>query len=213
MNPELQERLTTALERPHRLGMIGGELEEQLAHCASFSRVLARIDADQPLGRGADLGTGGGIPGVALAAALPHIDWTLVEIRTSRATEVERSLLGLGLLSSTVVLTEPGQNLGHDPELREQFGVVVARSLGPSSMTAECGSGLLRVGGVLVVSEPPTEVEDRWPAPGLRALGLEEPTIVEDDGHRFAVLRKVEVLLPEFPRRPAKSTRGWPNPA
>ncbi|KAG1648409.1 Sporulation initiation inhibitor protein Soj [Nymphon striatum] len=30
----------------------------------------------------------------------------------------------------------------------------------------------------------PLDVEDRWPAPGLRALGLEEPTIVEDDGHR-----------------------------
>jgi len=43
MTPELQDRLLTALERPHRLGMIGGELWDQLAHCASFSRVLGQV--------------------------------------------------------------------------------------------------------------------------------------------------------------------------
>ncbi|KAG1649058.1 Sporulation initiation inhibitor protein Soj [Nymphon striatum] len=76
MTPELKSILLEALERPHRLGMIGGDLEEQLAHCASFSSVLAQVvHGVETLRsvdglRGVDLGTGGGLPGVAVR---PHV--------------------------------------------------------------------------------------------------------------------------------------------
>ena len=48
MNPDLQRDLLAALERPHRLGTIGGDLVEQLAHCASFSAVLGQFWAVKP---------------------------------------------------------------------------------------------------------------------------------------------------------------------
>jgi 16S rRNA (guanine527-N7)-methyltransferase len=208
MTPELQDRLFAALERPHRLGMIGGELGDQLAHCASFSRVLGQVVGEEPHGYAVDLGTGGGLPGVALAASYPHLMWTLVEIRTSRATEVERAL-SRASIENAELRTEPAQDLGHDLGLRERAAVAVARSFGPSSMTAECASGLVAVGGSLIVSEPPQDDEERWPTKALAVLGWSPATIYEDDGHRFAVLRKVAPLREQLPRRSAKPLRRW----
>ena len=208
MTPELQDRLLTALERPHRLGMIGGELWDQLAHCASFSRVLGQVSDAAPQEHAVDLGTGGGLPGVALAASYPHLMWTLVEIRTSRATEVER-VLARASIENAVVRTEPAQELGHDEAFRERAAIAVARSFGPSSMTAECAAGLVRVGGVLVVSEPPHEDDERWPADALTLLGWSSPVMYEDDGHRFAVLTKESELREHLPRRRTKPLQRW----
>lgn len=214
MNPELRDRLTTALERPHRLGMIGGELDAQLAHCASCARVLAGVVGDRLAGSAwsaVDLGTGGGIPGVALATIFPDAHWTLVEIRTSRATEVERALLVAG--TSAEVLTEPAQELGHDAGHRERYNIVVARSFGPPSMTAECAAGLLEVGGALIVSEPPDGVAptERWPNHALDALGLGPAKMHHDEHHGFAVIMKHAALDNTLPRRSAKSLRRWPR--
>lgn len=212
MNPELQEAVFAALERPHRLGMIGGKLEDQLAHCASWSRVLAGVAADEGVNmaesRGFDLGTGGGVPGVALAAGFPQCMWTLVEIRTARATEVERSLLQLGLVA--VVRTEPAQALGREADVRETGSIVTARAFGPPAMTAECASGLLRPGGFLMVSEPPDDDPERWPTAGLERLGLGPVEIYDDDGHRFAVMTKDAPLDDALPRQNANALRrGW----
>ena len=208
MTPELQDRLLAALERPHRLGMIGGELGDQLAHCASFSRVLGQVSTAEPQEHAVDLGTGGGLPGVALAASYPHLMWTLVEIRTSRATEVERAL-ARAEIGNAVVRTEPAQELGHAPDYRERAALAVARSFGPPSMTAECAAGLVRVGGVLVVSEPPQDDDQRWPAEALERLGWSTPTVHEDDGHRFAVLVKQASLREHLPRRRSKPLQRW----
>ena len=208
MTPELQDRLFAALERPHRLGMIGGELGDQLAHCVSFSRVLGQVLGVEPHGYAVDLGTGGGLPGVALAASYPHLMWTLVEIRTSRATEVERAL-SRASIENAELRTEPAQDLGHDPVLRERAAVAVARSFGPPSMTAECAAGLVAVGGALIVSEPPRDDDERWPVEALASLGWSTPTIYEDNGHRFAVLQKEAPLRDQLPRRRPKQLQRW----
>lgn len=64
------------------------------------------------------------------------------------------------------------------PDLREQMDSVVARSFGPPAVTAECATGFLRLGGRLVVSEPPGEEAGptvRWPEEKLDVLGLGPP--------------------------------------
>ena len=216
MNPDLQRELMAALERPHRLGTIGGDLEEQLAHCASFSSVLADVGVD-PAGRGIDLGTGGGLPGLALAMLWPNMAWTLVDMRVARATEVERSALRLGLGDRTVVNAVEAQQLGHDENHRELYDVAVARAFGPASITAECAAGLVRPGGVLVVSEPPTDAEsteDRWDGASLPHLGFSGPTwSTPDRGGRFAVFRKERGAPAVIPRMPARANRGWYRPS
>jgi 16S rRNA (guanine527-N7)-methyltransferase len=80
-------------------------------------------------------------------------------------------------------------------------------------VVAECAAPLLKVGGWLVVSEPPRDgpsVADdeasRWPAGSLGQLGLEpgEPVHEEFD---YRVLRQAVPCPDRFPRRngvPAK---------
>lgn len=218
MNPELRRDLLVALERPSRLGTIGGDLEEQLAHCAGFSSVLGRCAADaEPYERGIDLGTGGGVPGVVLAALQPDMRWTLVDMRSARADEVERVVLRLGLGERVDVRAVEAQRLGHERECREQYDVAVARAFGPPSLTAECAAGVVRPGGVLIVSEPPVSGRDthhdvdRWDLAGLRVFGFGRPRYEEEEAGRFVVMEKMAKTPPSFPRLPSRSNRGWPK--
>ncbi len=94
--------------------------------------------------------------------------------------------------------------MAHDPSLRGQFDLVVARSFGKPAVTAECAAGFLHVGGFLVVSEPPDVTDEtRWEPEGLAELGL------EDSGQQVGcqVMRAVSLCPERFPRRvgiPAK---------
>jgi 16S rRNA (guanine527-N7)-methyltransferase len=74
--------------------------------------------------------------------------------------------------------------------------MVVARSFGPPATVAECAAPFLRVGGVLLVSEPPG-APDRWPAPGLEQLGLVPGSVVEG----IRRLEQVALCPPQLPRR------------
>jgi len=59
------------------------------------------------------------------------------------------------------------------PELVESFDLVTARSFGPPAVTAECGVQFLRIGGVMIVSEPPDDTDSqRWNIEKLAELGL-----------------------------------------
>ena len=209
MEPRLQA-VFEALERPHRLGMIGGDLEEQLAHCASFSLVIAKLfGATAPIAA-LDLGTGGGVPGLPLAYDWDKTKWTLVDMREGRSAEVERAALGLGLKDRVTVLKVRAQELAHQPEYREVANLVVARAFGPPSLTAECASGLLGLGGTLIVSEPPVENTERWPEQGLTACGFSKPIGHVFGGHHFVSLTKSHRPDGGLPRLPAKRDRGWP---
>jgi len=214
MTPELERKLLAALERPHRLGTIGGVLEDQLAHSASFSSVLADLFPDTPPRSGMDLGTGGGLPGVVLAAMWPSTAWTLVDMRSARAAEVERVVLALGLDTTTDVLATEAQYVGRDPQYREQFDVVVARSFGPPSLTAECAAGVVRLNGWFVVSEPPEAKADgeRWDTAGLAALGFSQPVRRAVDDARFVAFQKTSHTPDRVPRIPPRANRGWLAP-
>ena len=84
--------------------------------------------------------------------------------------------------------------------MRASADVVVARSFGSPAVTAECGAPLLRVGGVLVVSEPPEGAGERWSDDGLAELGLGAPTVIEGPPSfvRLSLERPVDE---RYPRR------------
>jgi 16S rRNA (guanine527-N7)-methyltransferase len=86
------------------------------------------------------------------------------------------------------------------PEFDDQFDLVTARSFGPPAVTAECAARFLKVGGVLIVSEPPTEgTEERWNPEGLTSLGFVDRGRTRF-GAAFEVLVKVKPTPQEFPR-------------
>jgi len=129
-----------------------------------------------PAGAGCvvDLGSGGGVPGLVLALTHPEAAFVLLDAGQRRCRFLREAVTALGLEGRVTVVEGRAESAGRRADLRERGDAVVARSFGPPAVTAECAVGLLRVGGVLVVSEPPGEqaAADRWPAEGVEALGF-----------------------------------------
>jgi len=122
-----------------------------------------------PAGIGVDLGSGGGVPGLALALGHVGVRWVLVEAQQRRADWLSHVVDALGL--DIEVEGRRAEEVGRGP-LRATASVVVARSFAGPGVTAECAAPLLRVGGMLWVAEPPEPRDDRWPSAGLAELGL-----------------------------------------
>jgi 16S rRNA (guanine527-N7)-methyltransferase len=90
-----------------------------------------------------DLGSGGGLPGVVVAAVLPHLRVGLVETRRRRVAFLELVLERLGLPNATVIPSRI-------EDLTEPVDVCFARALAPLPESWSLARGLLRPGGRLV---------------------------------------------------------------
>ena len=158
-----------------------------------------------------DLGSGGGLPGLVVAAGWPDVEMALLEANGRRAAFLRRAVDRLGLAGRVRVLEERAEVSGRQEGLRAGFDAALARSFGRPAVVAECAAPLLRAGGWLVVSEPPPTGPDgdrggRWPAEALSQLGLEPVEVVHGD-FEFRALRQIEPCPERFPRRngvPAK---------
>jgi 16S rRNA (guanine527-N7)-methyltransferase len=190
--------LLEVLGRSRSLGFLGpGPVEDHLDHARGFVAALETVQ-----GRVVDLGSGGGVPGLIVAEARPDLEVILVDATAKRCRFLEGAVATLGLRAR--VVEGRAEDVGRG-ELRGAVDAVVARSFGRPAPTAECAAPLLRVGGLLVVSEPP-DGDDRWPAGPLRALGL-VPGARTTRSPVLQVLDQVAACPAEYPRRdgvPAK---------
>jgi 16S rRNA (guanine527-N7)-methyltransferase len=144
-----------------------------------------------------DLGSGAGIPGLALAGLWPASTWTLLDAAQRRVRVLEDAVERLGWNDRIQVVHGRAEEVGRRPAHREAYDLVVARSFGSPAVTAECGGAFVALGGALVVTEPPG-AEPRWPAAPLAELGLE----VAPPDAGFQRLVRVAPLDDRYPRRP-----------
>ncbi len=136
-----------------------------------MARSLAFADMTDVPGLAADLGSGGGLPGLVLAVAWPSSRWLLIESNQRKAAWLQGAVQRLNAANRVSVLCDRAENAGRSA-LRGTFDLVTARSFAPPAPTAECGAPLLKPGGRLVVADPPGHPPSRWPAEGLARLGL-----------------------------------------
>jgi 16S rRNA (guanine527-N7)-methyltransferase len=110
------------------------------------SLVALDVDPVRAARRLADLGSGGGFPGLALAIALSHTEVALVESVARKCAFLERTAVALALANVRVVNARAEawtEGLGaHD--------VVTARALAPLGVVLEYAAPLLVEGGVAV---------------------------------------------------------------
>jgi 16S rRNA (guanine527-N7)-methyltransferase len=195
-------RLEAVLTQSRRRGFLGpGALDVHVEHTHAFAAAVGR-EPNAYL----DLGSGGGIPGLALALDWPRSHGVLLDGSSRRCEFLKDAVTELGLAARVEVVCERAEEAARRVALRGRFPVVVARSFGAPAVTAECATGFLSDGGRLVVSEPPSAAPDRWPSAQLATLGLAPPETRRDD-YGFAILRRTGPLSDRWPRRvgiPAK---------
>lgn len=151
-----------------------------------------------------DLGSGGGVPGLILAAADPARSWTLLDAGEQRTAFLEEAVLHLGLQHPVSVVRRRAEEAGRG-RLRQACDVVVARGFAAPGPTAECASPLITVGGCLLVAEPPG-APDRWPVAELRELGL-EPAGAVTRPVAVRKFRKSHQCPDRYPRRTGVPTK------
>lgn len=174
-----------------------------------------------PPSRLLDLGSGAGLPGLVLAWSWPDAEVVLLEANARRGAALESVIGRVGWGERVRVVVDRAETRARMAGFRGAFPVVVARSFGAPAVTAECGAGFLRVGGILVVSDPPQARpagsdppeggSPRWPAAELAGLGLRRLRGCDAPQAHFTVLtRTAEVLDDAVPRRdgvPARRPR------
>lgn len=170
VHPDLIETLREA----QRFGFFGDrDVVEAAAHARSFVDAIGSLPASTRL---LDLGSGGGLPGLVVADAFPQVTVVLLDRRQKRTDFLERVVRRLGW-THVVVLTADARGVRDRVAAGEvdAFDVVTARGFGPPEFTLRLATALCRVGGTIVISEPPSG--DRWPEDLLDELGLDTARI------------------------------------
>ena len=201
--------LLEMLEDPAAPTTVRRPSEAADAHVAD-SLVALELDAVRSARTIADLGSGVGFPGLALAVALPRARVALVESAERRCAFLRRAVRAAGLDNAEVVharAEEWAAGAGAQD-------LVTARALATLPVLVEYAAPLLELGGALVAWKGRRDPGEE--AAGARAaaeVGLESievrrvwPYTGVRDRH-LHVFGKVNETPPRFPRRPGMARK------
>lgn len=161
----------------------------------------------------ADVGSGGGVPGIPLAIVRPDAQVLLIEATKKKAVFLGEAAGALGLSNVTVVeyrAEEAGRS-----EWRETCDVAVCRAVGTMVWLIEWCLPLLKNGGKLLAMKGPKVVEELPAAhSALRLLHGSAPIIhpislPETTGHVIVEIIKTAKIGDRYPR-PATMAKGKP---
>ncbi|HEY7198150.1 MAG TPA: RsmG family class I SAM-dependent methyltransferase [Gaiellaceae bacterium] len=193
------ERWLAALVSTPGLTAIGDLDEARQIHVAG---ALAAVDL---LERGpvVDVGSGGGSPGIPLAAARPDLEFVLLEATAKKCRFLEEHAAAFANAEVVCARAEDhARGAG-----RDAYGTAVARALAPPAVALEWCLPLVLVGGRCVlyagaVEEPLEAV--------AAAVGGGRPELVPVPGSErraLVVVPKVEPTPERFPRRPGAARK------
>jgi 16S rRNA (guanine527-N7)-methyltransferase len=160
----------------------------------------------------ADVGSGAGLPGLVLAAALPTAHVDLIESMERKCAFLGDAIDRMGIANASIVC-ERSEDWAAG-EGREAYDAVTARAVGRLATLAELASPLLRDGGVLAAwkgaSSPEQEAEAERAAGRLAIEPTEIRSVRPYPGSRdrhIHLLRKNGPTPNGLPRRPGMATK------
>jgi len=155
----------------------------------------------------ADIGTGGGMPGIPLAILFPSAHFTLVDATEKKIKAIEEFARELNLKNVTCVSARL-ENFAQHPSHREQYDLVTARALAPLRVLVELSIPLIHPYGNIIAYKGPEYINELTAARNaIQTLRAESPRVFhyslpEDMGNRTLIqLTKKTVTNAKYPRR------------
>lgn len=183
--------------------------EVQLKHfldSLTVARALAEpVDKDIRL---IDVGTGAGIPGIPLKILRPEIRLVLLDATARKARFLEHIIAQLGL-DGVEITVGRAEEVAHQPDYRERFGVVLSRAVAGLSALVELTLPFCAVGGRFIAQKK-GDIEDEVNQAsraidrlGGKLVGVENIDLPEfADQRRLVIIDKVSPTPEKYPRRP-----------
>ena len=185
-------------------GLVSGSADELIEDS------LVLLDHLGEARRLVDVGSGGGLPGLALKITRPDLAVTLIEADQAKAAFLVQACAKLDL-RDVEVLARRAEEVGRDGRYRESFDVAVARALAPMRVLAELCLPLVKVGGRLVAQKTASEEVQRA-GRAIEAMGgalnrvAAAPSAARGAG-TVVIVDKVRPTPPAYPRRPGVPAR------
>jgi 16S rRNA (guanine527-N7)-methyltransferase len=189
--------------------------EVQVKHFVdSLSVVLAIEGANWADGNFAllDIGTGAGMPGIPLKLVYPRAKLVLLDSIAKKTAFLRHIVVELGL-DGVEILTQRAEELGHLPDYRERFDLVVCRAVSQLDTVAELTLPFCRIGGLAVIPKKDgiegelTQANAAIGILGAKISTVREVTIKGLEQHLLVVLEKTSMTPPAYPRRPGIPTK------
>ncbi len=152
----------------------------------------------------ADVGTGGGVPGIPLAIARPDISVTLIEATQKKAHFLRQTVATLQLPNVQVVC-DRAETAGHSA-LRESFDVATARAVGALAWLVEWCIPLVKKGGKVLALKG-AKISEELPAAdrAMKQLNTGPATV-----HPVELPQTEHHVIVEIPK-PGKTDSRYPR--
>jgi 16S rRNA (guanine527-N7)-methyltransferase len=199
VRPKVQQYAQLLLEWNRSINLTGARTLEQVEALIADAGVLAGASWTG-IARVIDIGSGGGLPAVPLAIAMPQVKFTLLEANARKCAFLEH-VAGALELRNVVVALGRAEDFGHLPALREQFDRAISRAAARPEVLLELALPFVRTGGDLVAQVSPLDPVVLEPA--SRLLGGGTPRLERADarGRALMVVPKLASTPARFPRR------------
>lgn len=197
------------LEKSQKLNFLGNPpIDDHIRNAMGFAQVIHGFTEENQKRKIYDLGSGGGVPALVLIEEFKEWEFVLIERKEKRANFLFEAINALNASERVEIVCDEAENVARDEKFSFGADFVTARSFGPPAITAECACRLLKLNGLLVVSEPPGST-DRWMHVKLSLTGLNSVENLKFGDSNFQVLEQSQYPLDNLPRR-AGVTRKRP---
>ncbi len=202
--PLLRRHARLLADSPVQTTTVKGD--EAVARHYAESLEAYRLSGSPEAGVVVDVGSGGGFPGLVIAAVAPEVEVHLVEARRKRTDLLGEMAEALGL-GNVSVYGERAEETGRGT-LRERADLVIARAVAPLPELLEYTAPLAATGGTIAaVKGSKGEAELAEAGAALAALNCEHAGTEGMRGEiagqmRVLLFRKVGATQARYPRRP-----------
>lgn len=155
-------------------------------------------------GKVADMGTGGGFPGIPLAITHPDANFTLIDSVGKKLKCIDTFTQKLEL-NNVKTLNGRAEDIGKDMDHRESYDLVVSRATAYFPTLLEYVIPLLKVGGVFAAYKLDDKEELKSAKKALSRLGAKIMKVknyrLADQDRTIVFIEKISVTHKKYPRK------------